>query len=143
MKRLIYLIYIVFFVLTAATFYVAYHVYDGLLEEGYYQKAADYFHEKEKEEGVIVEVPTVLKTGDNQLSIKITRGGRPIKGGEIILRVMGMKEKEGERVVHLRETSPGVFTGMVRVEKRGRKILRMLWSDSERKIERRWFVEVN
>lgn len=142
MKRLIYLIYAVFFLLMAATFYVAYHVYDGLVEEGYYSKAVNYFKEKEIEEGVRVEVPTNLREGNNRVYIKLTENGMPLTNGKTVLKVVGMKESEGERVFHLKETSPGVFTAVVTAEKRGRLIFKMRWSDGRREIERRWFVEV-
>ncbi len=46
MKKLIYVLYGAFFLLMGVTFYVAYHVNDGLVEHHYYEKSLEFFNKK-------------------------------------------------------------------------------------------------
>lgn len=82
MKKLIYVLYGAFFMLMGLTFYVAYHVNDGLVERHYYEKSLEFFDKKGISQA----------TGTERLSpdCDIDRGAcaKKTAGGEVIFSII-------------------------------------------------------
>ncbi len=144
MKRLIYVLYILFFILMAATFYMAFRVHDGLIEEHYYRKSKNYFQIKEKERELGLEVK-LLKEPEGRLSpLKVslrTREGM-LTGAKLILIREAVANKKADRAFLLRESSPGVYTAEVEFPHNGAWYLRLVIEHPKIRTERIWKVDI-
>src|SRR4029077_19926761 len=46
----------------------------------------------------------------NDFSVKLTRGGRPVRGADVVVRFDMLDMSMGEQLYRMQETSPGVYT---------------------------------
>ena len=144
MKRLIYLLYIVFFVLMAATFYTAFRVNDGLVEEHYYEKSKDYFNAREAEEaiGFRARLASRLARGKNMVNVELSCRKGPITGARVRLFAGSISTPEHDRAIELVESAPGRYSGMLELPLSGRWLLRADIESREVRTDRRWDVVV-
>ena len=144
MKKLIYGLYALFFVLIAITFYMAHTIYDGLVEDRYYEKSNYYFETKKKEEkiGFKMTLNENLSVGGNNISIHIRKKDGPLTGARVTLFVGNISSTTYDRTFMLKETSPGEYVSRIGIPFSGRWLLRADIEHTDIRTERKWDLRV-
>ncbi len=142
MKRLIVGINAAFVLLLGATIYVAAVSDEGLVEEGYYDRARRYLATKEMEEdlGLTIRVPGRLETGRNRLSAVIATSSGPLRGASAVLQAMRLSGPGEDRRTALREEEPGTYAGDLVLPGPGEWLLRLTVESGAVSTERRWLA---
>jgi hypothetical protein len=143
-KKLIYGLYALFFVLIAITFYMANTIYDGLVEDRYYERSKYYFETKRKEEetGFKITLDENLKVGGNDISIHIRNKDGPLTGARVTLFVGNISSTEYDRTFILKETSPGAYVSRISIPFSGRWLLRADIDHTDIRTGRKWDLRV-
>ncbi len=140
MKALIAGISAVFLLLLAATVYVAAVSDEGLVEDGYYDRARGYLAEKELEEslGLTIRVPGKLEAGRNRLAAVVATSSGPLRGAAVVLDAMRLAGAGGDRRSLLREEEPGTYAGDLVLPEAGEWLLRLTVDSGPIRAERLW-----
>lgn len=113
MKKLIYALYGGFVVLMGATFYVAHTANDGLVERHYYEKARDFFSDKQREKVPDCDIDKGMcsrKTGNGEVILDITP--RPVKAmEELAFRLVVKPHAPSARELSIDLSMPGMYMG--------------------------------
>ncbi|MBF0566876.1 MAG: FixH family protein [Nitrospirae bacterium] len=141
MKKLIYVLYVMFAILTTITFVVAFHVNDGLVETNYYGKATGYFRAKEAERAMALsfKLPDGLRAGSNVFSIGLFSGGKPFKGAKMTLYVGNVSNTRSDASYELKEIKPGAYSTGIVIPSAGRWFFRVDVSSGTLKTDKSWF----
>jgi len=142
MKKLIVGIYMAFVLLLGITIYVAAVSDEGLVEDGYYERARRYLATKELEEdvGLTIRVPGGLATGRNRLSAVVATSSGPLRGAAAVLHAMRLSGPGGDRTSLLREEEPGTYAGDLDLPESGEWLLRLTVASGPIRAERRWLA---
>lgn len=142
MKRLIMGIHVAFMLLLAATIYVAAVSDEGLVEDGYYDRARRYLATKEMEEdlGLTIRIPGRLEAGRNRLSAVIATAAGPMRGAAAVLHAMRLSGRGGDVTSPLREEEPGTYAGDLVIPEPGKWLLRLTVECGPVSTERRWLA---
>ncbi len=144
MKRFIYIIYFVFVVLMAFTFYMAFKVHDGLIEEHYYEKSARYFDIKKQEESLGLRV-NVLHEPDgknNQLKVLIKSKKGVLTGAKVILIREWVSNKKEDKAFLLKEEVPGTYITNVDFPHGGKWYMRLIIKHRVIETEKIWKLNI-
>jgi hypothetical protein len=143
-KRVIYGLYILFFVLMVATFYIASMVYDGLVEDRYYEKSKSYFETKKLEEdlGMKMTFDRTATLGTNVFRVDIAKKDGQMSGVNAILFVGNVASEKYDRTYPLREDEPGIYITSFEIPFKGTWLLRLDISHNEITTDRRWTVTI-
>lgn len=144
MKTLIYAIYAFFICLLAVTIVVAVRYYDGLVEEGYYEKSLTYLKDREREEamGVRVHYPGYLEAGVSQVTVSILENGGPFRGGVVRLHMGRPGGEEHDRIFVLLEGKKGEYTADIGRLEKGEWICTLEIGREDFRASRRWSMGV-
>jgi hypothetical protein len=144
MKALIYGIYIVFALLMGFTIYRANSVFDGLVDDHYYQRGKEFFKKTREEEslGLRFSKPEELKRGKNYFTVSITAGDAPLSGGTVSLFTGKVSTTRFDSRYLLNEISPGVYGTEINLPSPGKWLIRIELRSSDIKTERIWFINV-
>jgi len=142
MKKLIVGIHAAFVLLLGTTIYVAAVSDEGLVEDGYYDRARRYLATKEMEEdlGLTIRVPGRLATGRNRLSAVVATSSGPVRGAAAVLHAMRLSGPGGDRRSLLREVEPGTYAGDLVLPESGEWLLRLTVESGQLRAERRWLA---
>jgi len=142
MKKLIVGIHAAFVLLLGTTIYVAAVSDEGLVEDGYYDRARRYLATKEIEEdlGLTIRVPGRLATGRNRLSAAVATSSGPVRGAAAVLHAMRLSGPGGDRTSLLREVEPGTYAGDLVLPESGEWLLRLTVESGQLRAERRWLA---
>lgn len=142
MKKLIVGIHAAFVLLLGATIYVAAVSDEGLVEDGYYDKARRYFATKEMEEdlGLTIRVPGRLEAGRNRLHAVIATSSGPMRGAAAVLHAMRLSGPGGDLRSLFREEEPGTYAGDLVIPGPGKWLLRLTVESGPISAERRWLA---
>lgn len=145
MKTLIYGIYGFFICLLAVTIVVAVSYYDGLVEEGYYEKSLAYLKEREREEamGIKVRYPGYLEEGVRMVTVSILEKGRPFHGGIVRLYMGRPGGEEHDRIFDLKEEKRGEYTAHIGSAEKGEWICTLEIGRGDFRASRRWSMRVH
>lgn len=142
MKRLIVGINAAFALLLGATIYLAAVSDEGLVEEGYYDRARRYLAAKETEEdlGLTIRVPGRLEAGRNRLSAVIATSSGPLRGASAVLHAMRLSGPGEDARSPLREEAPGTYAGDLVLPGPGEWLLRLTIESGPVSTERQWLA---
>ena len=142
MKALIAGICAVFVLLLAATVYVAAVSDEGLVEDGYYDRARLYLAEKEMEEslGLTIRVPGRLEAGRNRVAAVVATSSGPLRGAAAAVDAMRLSGPGDDRRSLLREEAPGTYAGEIVLPGTGQWLLRLTVDSGPLRAERRWIA---
>ncbi len=138
-KYLVLVIGGLFLVLLFASLYISGTHYEGLVEEGYSERAEQYFQTLRQEDSLGLRI-RVTQTLD-PFMVEITTKKGPLVGAQVLLRV-GRIDSPKDLVFKLQQTSPGMYTTVVRLPRPGYYMFNLEVSSSEIKTSRRWFRRV-
>ncbi len=144
MKRFIYLIYFAFFVLMAFTFYMAFKVHDGLIEEHYYEKSTKYFDVKKKEDSLGLKV-SVLHEPDgknNELKVLLKSKEGVLTGAKVLLIREWIANKKEDKSFLLKEETPGIYITNVDFPHGGQWFMRLIIKHSRIETEKLWKIDI-
>jgi nitrogen fixation protein FixH len=144
-KLFIYILYGIFLSLIIITFYIANRVYDGVIENNYYEKSKNYFLTKEKEGAIGLKVSLLgsVKIGNNDFIVKIGLNHGILKGAKVRLFIGNVANTGYDDMYDLTEDSPGIYRTLVNIPFKGEWILRLNIESKDIKTEKRWFIAVN
>ncbi len=142
MKKLIVGIHAVFLLLLGATIYVAAVSDEGLVEDGYYDRARRHLATKEMEEdlGLTIRIPGRLEAGRNRLAAVIATSSGPLRGAAAVLHAMRLSGPGGDRKSLLREEEAGTYAGDLVLPEAGEWLLRLTVDSGPIRAERRWLA---
>ncbi len=140
MKKVIYGLYALFFVLMVITFYMANKVYDGLVEERYYEKSKKYFKTKKIEEdlGLTLNFDQDMKIGKNIFRVSISKKDGQLHGANTILFIGNIASEKYDRRYPLQEDAPGIYKATVEIPVKGKWLFRLDIENKEIITDRRW-----
>ncbi len=138
-KYLVPVIGMAFLILLGYSLYISKAHYEGLVEEGYSEKAEHYFKNLKKEDalGLQIKVSETLEPFDVWIN---TKEG-PLRGAAVVLRV-GRIDSSRDLRFPLKEVSPGHYRASVELPRGGYYMFNLEISSSEIKTTRRWFKRV-
>ena len=142
MTKLIAGIHVAFLLLLGATIYVAAVSDEGLVEDGYYDRARRYLATKEREEdlGLTIRVPGRLEAGRNRLAAVVATSSGPLRGAAAVVHAMRLSGPGGDRRSLLREEEPGTYAGDLVLPEPGAWLLRLTVDSGPIRTERRWLA---
>lgn len=142
MKTLLAGIHAAFLLLLGATIYVAAVSDEGLVEDGYYDRARRYLETKEMEEdlGLAIRVPGRLEAGSNRLAAVVATSSGPLRGAAAVLHAMRLSGAGEDRRTLLREEEPGTYAGDLVLPEAGEWLLRLTVDSGPLRAERRWLA---
>jgi hypothetical protein len=141
-KRLLYAVCGLFGFLLALSVYMAFRADDGLVEEGYSEKAARYFAVRGEEErlGLSIHVPERLHAGRTRLSAVIATSDGPLTGASVSLRAARVSGRDAVRNVRLPEKRPGIYAAEVLIPAPGRWFLSLAVESDRIRTDRTWIA---
>lgn len=144
MKALIYSIYIVFFCLIVVTFIVAFKSYDGLVEDNYYEKSANYIGGREWEEKLDFRVtyPDKITNGKKEFTATLSGGESPFRGGRVSLSMGRIKGEGADLMFDLEEEREGTYSTHIGDVERGVWLCTLEIERGKLKTSRRWLMRV-
>ena len=144
MKKVIYGLYVLFFVLMVITFYMANKVYDGLVEDRYYEKSKSYFETKKIEEGLglIINYDRNINIGKNIFRVSVSKKDGQLHGARTILFVGNIASEKYDRKYLLEEHSPGIYKASVEIPVKGKWLFRLDIESQEIVTDRRWTLVI-
>ncbi len=144
MKALIYALYVLVIFITVYTGYMAYKVYDGLVEEQYYVKAKNYFKTKRLEEdlGIKVSLKGSFQLGKSMVEIVLTERGKPLRGAIVNVYLGHASTTKYDRACQMKEVQSGVYACNLSIPVKGKWLVRAAIQFGDFKTYRRWFVDV-
>ncbi len=138
-KYLVPVIGVAFLVLLGYSLYISKAHYEGLVEEGYSEKAEHYFEDLKKEETLGLDVK--VSRGLRPFEVWIRTKNGPLRGASVVLRV-GRIDSAQDLRFPLKEVAPGHYRGIVDLPRRGYYMFNLEISSPEVKTTRRWFKRV-
>ncbi len=144
MKKLIYAIYIVFFCLMAFTFYKAFSVNDGLIEESYYKRSKEYFLDRKAEEilGFMATLNDSFTVGKNTVSVKLAIEDSPLQNANVILSIGNVSTTRYDSVYSMSERYPGSYTADAELPVIGRWIVKLDIEHPAIRTHRTWDIKI-
>jgi len=140
-KALIAGILRVFLLLLAATVYVAAVSDEGLVEDGYYDRARLYVADKELEQSSAHHPgPRRLEAGRNRLTAVVATSSAPLRGAVAAVDAMRLSGPGDDRRSLLREESPGTYAGEIVLPGAGQWLLRLTVDSGPLRAQRRWIA---
>ncbi len=142
MKALLAGICAVFLLLLGATIYVAAVSDEGLVEDGYYDRARRYLATKEMEDdiGLVIRVPDRIEAGRNRFAAVVATKAGPLRGAAAVLHAMRLSGPGDDRKSALREEAPGTYAGDLVLPGAGEWLLSVTVDDGRISAERRWLA---
>lgn len=142
MKKLIAGIHAGFLLFLGATIYLAVASDEGLVEDGYYDRARRYLAAKEMEQdlGLTIRVPGRLEPGRNRLAAVVATSSGPLRGAAAVVHAMRLSGPGGDRRSLLREEAPGTYAGDLVLPEPGEWLLRLTVDSGPLRAERRWLA---
>ncbi len=142
MKALIAGLCAVFLLLLAGTVYVAAVSDEGLVEDGYYDRARVYLAQKEREEsvGLAIRLPGRLTAGRNRVAAVVATSSGPLRGAAAALDAMRLSGRGRDARALLREEAPGTYAGEIVLPEAGDWLLRLTVNHGPLRAERRWLA---
>ncbi len=128
-----------FLILLGLSFYVSIKHYEGLVEDGYSEKAAHYFEKLKKEMDLGLEIRVSEGLEPFEVWIKTKRG--LLRKAKVILKVGRIDRSEDLRF-DLKEVSDGHYSGMVQLPRKGFYMFNLEVSKDDFKTNRRWFKRI-
>lgn len=142
MKALVAGICGVFALLLAATVYLAAVSDEGLVEDGYYDRARGYLAEKELEAslGLVIRVPDRLAAGKSRFAAVVSTSSGPLRGAAAAVHAMRLSGPARDSTSVLREEAPGTYAGDLVLPDAGKWLLRLTVDSGPLRTERRWLA---
>lgn len=144
MKKLIFGLYALFFILMVITFYLAYKAGDGLVEERYYEKSKKYFETRKIEEdlGLTVDFDRDMNVGKNMFQVTISKKDGQLRGAKTILFVGNIASEKYDGTYRLEEHAPGIYGAEIEIPAKGKWMIRLDIVDNEIVTDRLWTVVI-
>lgn len=142
MKALVAGIYAAFALLLAATIYLGAASDEGLVEDGYYDRARRYLAAKETEEdlGLTIRVSGPLTAGRSRFSAVVATTSGPVRGAATVVHAMRVSGPGKDRSSPLREEEPGTYTGDLVLPEPGEWLLRLTVDGGPFHAQRQWIA---
>ncbi len=144
MKRFIYIIYGVFLLLMAFTFYMAFKTHDGLIEEHYYEKSKRFFDLKKKEDTLGLKVQ-ILKEPDGKgkpIVVRLKTKEGLLTGAKVMLIREWISNTKEDRAFLLKEDSPGTYTANIDFPHKGQWYMRLMIKHKSIETEKIWKLDI-
>ncbi len=142
MKTLVAAIGAAFLLLLGATVYLARVSDEGLVEEGYYDRATGYLAARELEEdlGLVVRLPDRLAAGRNRFAAAVATSSGPLRGANAVVRAMRVSGPGHDRTSVLREEAPGTYAGELDLPAAGEWLMCLTVDRAPLRAERQWLA---
>lgn len=144
MKKLIYGLFVFFGILIAFTIAKSAHVFDGLVQEHYYESGKGFFRAKEAEQAMGLEftLPKDASVGANDIRVAVTAKGAPFKGAKAVLYVGSASSPRYDTRYEAVEQQAGIYGARVDIPQKGQWMMRLEFHAEGINTERVWFVQV-
>lgn len=142
MKTVLVAIHALFALLLGATVYLAAVSDEGLVDDGYFERATRYLadREMEREMGLTVRLPGRLEAGRNNIAAVVATTSGPLRGAAAVLHAMRLSGPREDATARLREEAPGTYAGDLLLPGAGEWLLRLTVDRGALRAERRWFA---
>lgn len=142
MKALLAGLHAGFLLLLGATVYVAAVSDEGLVENGYYDRARRYLAAREVEEdlGLTIRLAGRIAAGTSRIAAVVGTPSGPLRGAAVVLRAMRLSGRGDDRTGTLEEVTPGTYAGDLVLPGPGQWLLHLTVDGGPVRAERTWLA---